>query len=81
MQEPCDMEHGSQNHETPEIQAALPDILEEDPSSDVCIVIILYGCLNLYIILFTAFILMHLRKRVHLTHIILEVLDTGSSWS
>ena len=34
MQEPCDMEHGSQNQETLEIQATLPDILEEDPSSD-----------------------------------------------
>lgn len=63
MQEPCDMEHGSQNRETPEIPATLPDILEEDASSDVCIVIILYGCLNLYIVLFTAFIPLHLRKR------------------
>jgi hypothetical protein len=35
MQEPCDMEHGSQNQETLEIQATLPDILEEDP---MCIV-------------------------------------------
>jgi hypothetical protein len=56
------LENNTQNQETLEIQATLPDILEEDPSSDVCIVIILYGCLNLYIILFTAFILMHLIK-------------------
>lgn len=35
MQEPCDMEHGSHNRETPEIPSTLSDILEEDASSDV----------------------------------------------
>ncbi|CAG2258034.1 unnamed protein product [Mytilus edulis] len=34
MQEPCDMEHGSHNRETPEIPSTLSDILEEDASSD-----------------------------------------------
>jgi len=78
MQEPCDMEHGSQNRETPEIQATLPDILEEDASSDVCIVIILYGCLTLYSLLFTGLIPMHLRKLGHFTLTqISKIVDSG----
>ena len=46
MQEPCEIEHGNHTSETPETHSALPDILEEDASSDVCKLIFIF--LNVY---------------------------------